>query len=196
MALLARAIVIAGGTGDMGNDAMRAAGARHRGEDPKLWEHPQCMTAHYFAYGSNLAPRIMEEWCPGADYLGPARLDGFRLAFLRRSPRWKAGAADVIPHDGHAVWGALYAVGEAELDALDTKEFVAISGYRRREVVVVCHDGAIVPAATYEVVDKAEDELTPKAEYLALMLEGATERGLPDEWIAHLRSLPARFGLD
>ena len=44
-------------------------------------------TARYFAYGSNLAPRIIEGWCPGARYLGPARLDGFRLAFLRRSHR-------------------------------------------------------------------------------------------------------------
>jgi gamma-glutamylcyclotransferase len=153
------------------------------------------MDARYFAYGSNLAPRIMEEWCPGADYLGPARLDDFRLAFLRRSTRWKAGAADVVPEEGHAVWGALYVVGEAELDALDAKEFVAASGYRRREVVVE-HDGTRVAAATYEVVDKADDELTPKAEYLALMLEGATDRGLPDEWIDHLRGLPGRFGLD
>jgi gamma-glutamylcyclotransferase (GGCT)/AIG2-like uncharacterized protein YtfP len=93
------------------------------------------------------------------------------------------------------VWGALYAVGEAELAALDAKEFVAASGYRRREVVVH-HDGSEVAAATYEVVDKAEDELTPKAEYLALMLEGARERGLPEEWLDELRSLPARFGLD
>jgi gamma-glutamylcyclotransferase len=151
--------------------------------------------ARYFAYGSNLAPRIMEEWCPGAEYLGPARLDGFRLAFLRRSTRWKAGAADVIEQDGHAVWGALYAVGASELDQLDAKEFVAASGYRRREVVVH-HEGSAVPAATYEVVDKEQDELTPKAEYLALMLEGATERGLPAEWVNHLKSLPARFGLD
>jgi gamma-glutamylcyclotransferase (GGCT)/AIG2-like uncharacterized protein YtfP len=151
--------------------------------------------ARYFAYGSNLAARVMEEWCPGAAYLGPARLDGFRLAFLRRSTRWKAGAADVMPADGHAVWGALYEVGADELAALDRKEFVAQSGYRRREVVVH-HDGSKVPAATYEVVDKAEDELTPKAEYLALMLEGARERDLPDEWIQHLRALPARFGLD
>jgi gamma-glutamylcyclotransferase (GGCT)/AIG2-like uncharacterized protein YtfP len=153
------------------------------------------MDALYFAYGSNLAPRIMEEWCPGAAYLGPARLDGFRLAFLRRSSRWKAGAADVVTHEGHAVWGALYAVGASELDQLDAKEFVAASGYRRREVVVH-HDGSELAAATYEVVDKAQDELTPKAEYLALMLEGATERGLPDVWVEHLRSLPARFGLD
>jgi gamma-glutamylcyclotransferase len=150
--------------------------------------------AHYFAYGSNLASSIMAEWCPQARFVGPARLAGFRLAFLRRSARWKAGAADVVPADGEEVWGALYAVSPADLDALDRKEFVADSGYRRREVVVELA-GEAVTAATYEVVDKARDELTPKAEYLAVMLEGAGERELPEHWLAELRGLPARFGL-
>jgi gamma-glutamylcyclotransferase (GGCT)/AIG2-like uncharacterized protein YtfP len=150
--------------------------------------------AHYFAYGSNLSSRAMDAWCPGARFAGPARLDGFRLAFLRRSARWKAGAADVTEAPGCTVWGALYLVTGAELEALDRKEFVADSGYRRRTVTVVL-DGAEVEAATYEVVDKARDELTPRADYLALMLQGARERGLPAEWIAELETLPARFGL-
>jgi cation transport regulator ChaC len=150
--------------------------------------------ARYFAYGSNLASRVIEAWAPAARYLGPARLDGFRLAFLRRSARWRAGAADVIPAHGHAVWGALYAVSPTELEALDRKEFVAGSGYRRRDVEVEL-DGARVAAAAYEVVDKARDELTPRLDYLALMLEGARERGLPEAWIAELEGLPARFGL-
>jgi gamma-glutamylcyclotransferase (GGCT)/AIG2-like uncharacterized protein YtfP len=148
----------------------------------------------YFAYGSNLASRVIEGWCPGARFLGPARLDGFRLAFLRRSARWKAGAADVVEAPGHAVWGALYAVTRGELEALDRKEFVADSGYRRRTVTVLV-EGAELRAATYEVVDKAQDELTPRSDYLALMLEGARERGLPSHWIAELEALPARFGL-
>ncbi len=148
----------------------------------------------YFAYGSNLSSRVIDAWCPGARFVGPGRLDGFRLAFLRRSARWKAGAADVVEAPGHAVWGALYAVTRAELEALDRKEFVAHSGYRRRTITVV-HDGAEVRAATYEVVDKARDELTPRADYLALMLEGARERGLPADWIAELEALPTRFGL-
>ena len=59
----------------------------------------------------------------------------------------------------------------------------------------VALDGAEVDAATYEVVDKARDELTPKLEYLELMLAGARERGLPAAWIAELEALPARFGL-
>jgi len=152
-------------------------------------------SARYFAYGSNLSAGVIEAWAPEARFVGPARLDGFRLAFLRRSARWKAGAADVIPAVGHAVWGALYAVTQEHLAALDRKEFVAQSGYRRREVEVVC-EGEDVHAATYEVVDKAQDELTPKLDYLALMLRGARERGLPEEWLTHLASLPERFGLD
>lgn len=149
----------------------------------------------YFAYGSNLASRVIEAWAPDAEFVGPARLDGFRLAFLRRSARWKAGAADVVKASGHAVWGALYLVSPEELDALDRKEYVAHSGYRRRDVEVVW-EAKRVRAATYEVVDKADEELTPRLEYLTLLSEGARERGLPREWLAELASLPERFGLD
>ena len=152
-------------------------------------------SARYFAYGSNLSVDVIEAWAPGARFVGPARLDGFRLAFLRRSARWKAGAADVIAAPGHVVWGALYAVTREGLAALDRKELVAGSGYRRRDVEVVC-GGERVEATTYEVVDKAQDELTPKLEYLALMLQGAHERGLPEEWLAQLAALPERFGLE
>ena len=92
------------------------------------------------------------------------------------------------------MWGALYALSAADLEALDHKEFVAHSGYRRRQVEVELA-GRRVDAATYEVVDKARDELTPKLEYLELMLAGARERGLPAAWIAELEALAARFGL-
>ncbi len=171
-----------------------AGGPRTHGSGRRRLASP-VIAQRYFAYGSNLASRIIEAWAPDAEFVGPARLDGFRLAFLRRSVRWKAGAADVVPAPGHAVWGALYLVSKEELDALDSKEYVARSGYRRCDVEVEW-EGKLVGAATYEVVDKADDELTPKLEYLTLMWEGARERGLPEEWLAELASLPERFGLD
>jgi gamma-glutamylcyclotransferase len=148
--------------------------------------------ALYFAYGSNMASHVMAGWCAEHRFVGPARLDGFRLLFLRRSVRWKAGAADVVPDDGAATWGALYEVSAADLDALDRKEFATQGGYQRREVQVVC-DGDRHRAVTYEVVEKAPHELAPKQEYVDLLIRGAQERGLPPEWIDVLKELPRRF---
>jgi gamma-glutamylcyclotransferase (GGCT)/AIG2-like uncharacterized protein YtfP len=142
-----------------------------------------------------MAPDVMDAWCARHRFVGPARLDGFRLLFLRRSIRWKAGAADVVPEDGQATWGALYELDAADLDALDAKEYAAAGGYQRREVEVVTDAGNRLAAVTYEVVTKEPHELTPTAEYLALLARGARERGLPADWLAFLDGLPARFGL-
>jgi gamma-glutamylcyclotransferase (GGCT)/AIG2-like uncharacterized protein YtfP len=132
-----------------------------------------------------MASDVMEAWCADARFLGPARLDGFRLLFLRRSIRWQAGAADVVPEEGAATWGALYEVTATDLDALDAKEFSAQGGYQRREVEVD-FDGNRVAAITYEVVDKAPHELVPKPEYVDLLVRGAQERGLPRSWVEAL----------
>ena len=131
-----------------------------------------------------MASAIMAVWAPGAACLGPARLDGFRLAFLRRSVRWRAGAADVVEAAGHAVWGVLYAVDEAHLEALDGKEFHG-TGYRRRHVEVRCA-GARCRAVTYEVIEKEPGHLAPRADYVDLLVAGAVERGLPEDWVQRL----------
>jgi gamma-glutamylcyclotransferase (GGCT)/AIG2-like uncharacterized protein YtfP len=140
-----------------------------------------------------MASDIMEDWCADHQFVAPARLDGFALLFLRRSTRWKAGAADVVEADGAATWGALYEVSAADLDALDAKEFAAEGGYRRRTVEVATDDGARHIAVTYEVVSKEPRELAPKQEYVELLQRGARERGLPQEWITVLEELPSRF---
>jgi gamma-glutamylcyclotransferase len=130
-----------------------------------------------FAYGSNMAGSEMEAWCPRHRYLGPARLDGFRVEFRRRSIRWAGGAADIVPAAGESVWGALYEVPEGELDRLDRKEGEGFA-YRRRAVEVE-HRGEPRAAVAYEVIDKEPDEVEPTPEYLELLRAAARERGLP-----------------
>ena len=133
-----------------------------------------------FAYGSNLAEDQMEAWCPRYEYLGPARLPGYRLEFRRRSVRWKGGAADVVAAEGEEVWGALYELPDGEIKRLDEKEFEG-EAYRRREVEVE-HDGGLRLVQTYEVIDKTIAEIEPAPAYAAAILRGIAQRGLPDGW--------------
>ncbi len=140
-----------------------------------------------------MAEEVISAWVPEHRFVGPARLDGFRLLFLRRSIRWKAGAADVVPDEGATTWGALYEVSEEDLEALDAKEYTANTGYQRRAVEVETLDGERHAAVTYEVVEKEPRELAPKPEYIDLLIQGATERGLPADWIEVLQALPKRF---
>jgi gamma-glutamylcyclotransferase (GGCT)/AIG2-like uncharacterized protein YtfP len=138
------------------------------------------VTTLLFVYGSNLAEDQMGKWCPRYEFLGPARLDGFRLEFRRRSIRWKGGAADVVEAEGESVWGALYELADTELERLDAKE-AAGDAYRRREVEVDL-DGEARSAVTYEVIDKEPAEPAPAPAYADALRRGMAERGLPGEW--------------
>jgi gamma-glutamylcyclotransferase (GGCT)/AIG2-like uncharacterized protein YtfP len=144
------------------------------------------LTRPYFGYGSNMHSATIAEWAPDARFVGAAHLPDFRLAFLRRSIRWKAGAADIVEAPGDVVWGALYELTEAEQRALDEKEYLG-TGYRRRSVRVLC-EGRTCDAITYEVIEKAPHHLEPKPEYVDLLVAGAIERGLPAEWVEVLRT--------
>jgi len=141
----------------------------------------------YFAYGSNMASAQMEAWGSGHRLLGPARLDGYRLEMRRRSIRWQAGAADVVVAEGEHVWGALYELPGETLAGLDEKESAG-DAYRRSEVEVLLHGREPVVAFTYEVIDKADEELPCAAAYAELILTGARECALPAEYVELLRA--------
>jgi hypothetical protein len=112
-------------------------------------------------------------------YIRPARLDGYRLALTRRSIRWQAGVLDIVPAEGRRVWGALYEV--ADLTRLDEREGAGFA-YQRVEMELDGGERAIA----YEVIDKEPEPIPPAPEYVELVLTGARERGLPQEWHAEL----------
>ncbi len=129
----------------------------------------------------------VEAWCPGPVARGPAELPGHRLAFLRRSIRWRGGAADILPAEGESVWGVLWELplGLGELDAKEA----AGDAYRRRSVEVLC-GGERAAAVAYEVIRKEPHEVAPTRAYLDTMLTGIREHGLPEAW---LRRIEAKY---
>ena len=139
-----------------------------------------------------MAAAQMAAWCRDHRRVSPACLPGYRLAFLRDSPRWLAGAADLARSPRGAVWGVLWEVSERDLAALDVKEYLSGSGYRRLEVEVRTAGGSTRRAITYEVVRKSRRELEPLPRYLDLMLAGAREARLPRHYVAGLERLRGR----
>ena len=140
-----------------------------------------------FAYGSNMAEGEMSAFAPGARFVGVARLDGFALAFRRRSLRWGGGAADILAAPGSEVWGVLYELSNSDIEALDAKEGAGLA-YRRREVTVE-HRGSAVAAFAYEVIDKEPAEVPPAQEYAELLRRSARDRGLPAAYAARFGDL-------
>lgn len=144
---------------------------------------------YYFAYGSNMASRIMEQYCTGAQTrVGKALLLDYRLAFTRHSQMWGAGVADILPGQGYSVWGVLYKINKLCLMSLDLKESYGI-GYTRIACKVFLEDGTKLPAIAYTVIRKLPHEVAPSYDYHQTMLEGAEENGLPVEYLEFLRNI-------
>ena len=134
---------------------------------------------YYFAYGSNLNTTNMRGRCgKHIEIIGPAKLNNYELTFDRR------GYANIIPREKSHVWGLVWRIDQACVDALDRYE-----GYPRmydRQDVSVILDNQIIKAFVYiEPADQAGGR--PAKNYLEnLIIVGAKENGLPDEWIKKL----------
>jgi gamma-glutamylcyclotransferase (GGCT)/AIG2-like uncharacterized protein YtfP len=148
----------------------------------------------YFAYGSNMAGPVMEAACAEHRFLAPARLPGYRFAFMRRSVRTGAGVADILPDPESSVWGALYELERDRLGALDRKETLG-SAYEHLDVIVLTGDGASHSAMAYSVIAKEPVEVRPSLAYVEGLIEGARERSLPEDYLASLRALVERWDL-
>lgn len=132
----------------------------------------------YFAYGSNLLTQRLVARCPSACAIAPAVLDGHSLRFTKYS--WMDGSGKAtITADDDQVQGMLFNMVEGDHTALDAIEGVG-KGYDRWEGVEVLVDGQATTAVTYIASDPRE-ALRPFDWYLALILAGARQHGLP--WV-------------
>jgi gamma-glutamylcyclotransferase len=151
------------------------------------------MGNHYFAYGSNLRSAQMARLCPGHEFLGPARLDGYRLAFTLPDEEWQGGVADVVSSPGGAVWGALYRLPESDWPALDAYEVFDPAGpeganeYVRRLVTVMTEKENREVEAWCYFVRAPQGHVAPSEVYRAALIEGAIERGLAADYVIDMR---------
>jgi len=107
----------------------------------------------YFAYGSNLSKRAMQERAPHAQPLIAAVLRGHALVFESNEPQGAPDAyfANVRPHASAFVPGALYEIDASDLQALDMYEDVARGVYERVTKSVVRADGVSADAIVYHM---------------------------------------------
>jgi gamma-glutamylcyclotransferase len=133
---------------------------------------------HYFAYGSNMDPRIMHRAVPKASTVGPGRLDGFRLEFNVYSDRWEGGAANLEPDEDAHLWGVVWAIEEDDLAKLDT--YIGHPTFYRREDVAVRVGKDPLECVTYRVAHQ-RGYVRPTSSYLARIRGAIRMQGLPPE---------------
>ena len=150
-------------------------------------EHRNGPTLWYFGYGSNtergtfLGRRRMR---PVEVRVG--RLDDFELRFDLGVGSGERGVANVAARDGDHVWGVLWRITGNGAQRLDRTEGVHRGFYRRLAVEVTTPDGGRVPAFTYHSL-RGRPGRKPSRRYLGLLLAGARQHGLPEDWIVRLR---------
>ena len=146
--------------------------------------------ALYFAYGSNMLSRQMEQRCPGARAVATGLLRGWRFLINSR------GVASIVPDEAGSVRGVVWELTDEHLRALDGYEGVP-DWYRRRMVEVELPERGEVACLTYIDESEGGDVPGPPREgYLEKIMEGATNFRLPPAYIAFLRSFAAESSDD
>ncbi len=141
----------------------------------------------YFAYGSNMERHHMKQRCRSAKFVAAARLQDHELNFTGTSTMWGGGVADLNATKGKVVEGVLWEISEADLKALDEYEGYP-KLYVRRNVEVEAFDGRKLEAFAYFMVRPGTYK-APSRRYLRLLVSGAEEHGLSDEYVMRLESI-------
>ena len=148
------------------------------------------MTFYCFAYGSNMLTERLKARCPSATVLGTAFAEGSIIEFSKRSELDGSGKATLGRAAGQRTPGVLFKIPNPQCRTLDRAEGAG-KGYDRCDAFPVHRSGsaAIVQAVTY-LATSPEANLKPYDWYLALIVAGAHQHGLGDDYIAKLRREP------
>ena len=132
------------------------------------------MPLYYFAYGSNLSKKQMQERCPESRPLFTATLHNYKLIFVGWSRQWRGGVATIRRVTGQKVHGAIYEVTEECLRRLDKFEG---SDAQRLKVLVHDEDGKALEAVTYIKIGQVE-ETRPSETYASIIRQGYKDWGI------------------
>ena len=140
-----------------------------------------------FAYGSNMLCARLRERCPLAAPLCVAELNGFMLHWHKKSKdgSGKCGIVSASSPNSH-VLGVLYRVAVHEKCDLDKAEGLG-QGYTEIDFDVLC-EGVRTAAKAYHATD-IDHTLRPYSWYQALVVAGAKEHRMPEEYISQLEAV-------
>ena len=154
------------------------------------------LTIKYFAYGSNMHPLRMQLRVPSCRFVGLAQLQGYRLAFHKRS-RDGSGKCNVHVSDNadDRVQGVVYEMDADEKVLLDRAEGLG-QGYDATTLTV--RSGKIEHRVFLYVADGSyiDDSLRPYTWYKALVVAGAHHHRLPPSYVKHIESVATVEDLD
>lgn len=146
----------------------------------------------YFAYGSNMLTERLQspDRVPGATFLATGAVRGYRLRFHKRSID-KSGKCNIAKTDSFedVVYGVVFEIPDDQVKKLDVAEGLR-SGYHHDDIPVRFTDGTESGALAYVADSNAiNNDLLPYEWYHKLVLAGAEQHRLPENYLAALRAV-------
>ena len=142
----------------------------------------------HFGYGSNMSESYMRQYTPSLKYVMNAQLPNFEIQFRKYSKNMGGGISSIIEKPGGMVYGVLYYITKKEMDALDILEDVPLGIYKRETFQVLGDDGKWYAADLYRVTNP-KGPFEPAKKYLDLMIAGASEHNINQDWIETLKKM-------
>nr|XP_053640562.1 gamma-glutamylcyclotransferase-like [Cherax quadricarinatus]XP_053640563.1 gamma-glutamylcyclotransferase-like [Cherax quadricarinatus]XP_053640564.1 gamma-glutamylcyclotransferase-like [Cherax quadricarinatus] len=143
----------------------------------------------YFAYGSNLLKKRIHVNNPSAKMISVAKLKDYRLDFILFSQNWQGATATIVEDPGNFVYGVIWEIGNEDMAKLDRQEGVNNGVYKVLEVDVETPNGESVRARCYQQLITFTEDKRPSSVYKNVIIQGARENGLPENYIKFLESI-------
>ena len=128
----------------------------------------------YFAYGSNMWAKQMEDRCPDHRPIGTGALRGYRWIISAR------GYANIVNSPSSVVFGVVYEISDSDEQCLAQYEGVESGSYRKELLSVEVGDSS---PTCLVYVDPIEEEGLPKTEYVRRINMAIEDTRLPPEYV-------------
>jgi hypothetical protein len=141
---------------------------------------------YYFAYGSNMSTRYLYNVrgiLPAQSQ--PGIIENHEISFLASSVKGLPAFAYLMKAEGKRAYGVLHRVSKQDLDRIKASEGAA---YEWATLPVQLGNGQVVSAQTLLRLSPGETG-KPSKRYVQLLIEGATEHGLPAAYLANLQGM-------
>ena len=152
----------------------------------------------YFAYGANLSGQIMKKREVHPITWEPARVTSLSLGFAHRGGYATLMEQSVTKAGDHPVnrplsflgpHGVLYTLSAIDFQKIASRE----TGYNITALDVRTYAGRMVSARAFQSqrLLRLKESLPPRQQYLDLMLHGAKEHGLCEDYYQWLTAVPS-----
>ncbi|EDV51869.2 gamma-glutamylcyclotransferase isoform X1 [Drosophila erecta] len=157
----------------------------------------------YFGFGSNMLASRIHIQNPTAKRIGVGKLENYRLDFHTGSKNWLGAPATIVPTPGSHVYGAIWEIDMCNLKDLDDQESVPDGVYTPISVPVhPLNTDTSITCRAYHLTNQPQTDLhagggqevipldrQPSQTYLKVLVKGATESGVPEDYIKWLRGI-------